>query len=86
MRRVAKRDGVHLTGGYQPAKHLANLAASGKRRQEQLDLFHAGRDNGLQIDGGKHRDRSYLRGGCAFCNGFLEARAEQLPLGRLAGS
>jgi hypothetical protein len=41
---------MHLAGGYQPAKYFANLAASGKRREEQLDLFHAGRDHSLQID------------------------------------
>jgi hypothetical protein len=45
---------MHLASGYESAKYLANFAASGKRRQEKLDLFHAGRDNGLQIDGGKH--------------------------------
>jgi hypothetical protein len=73
---MTQRDGVHLAGGYQSAEHLANLAARGKRRQEKLDLFHAGRDYGLQIDGGKYRDRRHLRGGCAFGNGFLESRAE----------
>jgi hypothetical protein len=76
---------MHLAGGHQAAKHFAYFAARGERRQEQLDVFHAGRDHGLQVDGGKHRDRRYLRGGCAFGNGFLEALAKQLPLGRLAG-
>jgi hypothetical protein len=76
---------MHLASGYESAKYLANFAASGKRRQEKLDLFHAGRDNGLQIDGGKHRDRRHLRSGCAFGNGFLVTCAKQLPFGRLAG-
>ena len=81
VRCVAQRDGVHLTGGHQPAKHFAHLAASGQRSQEQLDLFHAGGDDGLQVDGSEHRDRGDLRGGCAFGNGLLEADAQQLPLG-----
>ena len=84
--RVAQRDGVNLARGHQAAQHLAHLAAGGERGQEQLDLFHAGGDHRLQVDGGKHRDGRHLGGGGAFGNGFLETQAQQLPLGRLAGS
>jgi hypothetical protein len=76
---------MHLAGGHQTAEHFANLAARSERSQEQLDLFHAGRDDSLQIDGGKHGNRRHLRGGGAFGNGFLIARPQQLPLGRLTG-
>ncbi len=76
---------MYLAGGYQAAKHLADLAAGGQWGQEQLNLFHARGDHGLQIDGGKHGDGRNLGGGGAFGNGLLEASAEQLPLGWLAG-
>jgi hypothetical protein len=84
VRCVAHRDGVHLARGNQAAQHFAHLAARGQRREEQFDLFHAGGDHSLQIDGGEHRDRSDLRGGGAFGNGFLETVAQQLPLGGLS--
>ena len=70
---MAQRDGVHLAGGHQAAEHFAHLAARRQRGQEQLDLFHAGGDHRLQIDGGKHRNGRDLRGGSAFGDGLLEA-------------
>ena len=82
VRRVAQGDGVHLARGHQAAKHFAHLAARGQRSQEHLHLFHAGGNDGLQIDGSKHGDGGDLRSGCAFGNGLLEASAQQLPLGR----
>jgi len=56
LRRVAHGDGVHLPRGYQAAQHFAHLAAGGQRSQEHLHLFHAGGDDGLQVDGGEHGD------------------------------
>jgi hypothetical protein len=52
--RVAKRDGVNLPRGKQTTEHFAYLAARGKRGQEQLNVFHSGCNNGLQVDGGEH--------------------------------
>jgi hypothetical protein len=45
---------MYLARGYQTAQDFAHLAAGRERSQKHLDLFHAGGDNGLQIDGGKH--------------------------------
>jgi len=83
---MPQRDGVDLAGGDQAAQHFTHLAAGGERRQVELDLFHTGGDHCLQVNRGKHRDGGHLRSGGAFCNGFLEAQAEQLPLSSLAGS
>ena len=86
VRRMAERDGVNLACGDQSAQNFAHLAARGERSKEHLDLFHAGGDHGLQVDGGKHGDRGDLRGGSAFGDGLLEAGAQQLPFGGLPGS
>ena len=83
---MSQRDGVDLARGDQAAQHFTHLAAGGERRQEQLDLFHAGGNHRLQVNRSKHRDGGHLRGGGAFGNGFLEAQAKQLPLRSLAGS
>jgi hypothetical protein len=74
---------VYLTGGHQAAEHFADLAARSERGQEELNLFHAGRDDGLQIDGRENRNGRDLRGRGAFGNCLLETRAQQLPLGGL---
>ena len=71
---------MHLPGSHQSAKHFAHFAAGGQRSQEHLNLFHAGGDDCLQIDGSEHGDRGDLRGGGTLGNGLLEARAQQLPL------
>lgn len=82
---MAKRYGMHLPGGDETAEDFAYLAARCERGQEQLDVFHAGSDYGLQVNGREDRDGRDLRSGCSLGNGFLEAEPEQLPLGRLAG-
>jgi hypothetical protein len=45
---------MNLARGYQTTKDFAHLAAGRERSQKHLDLFHAGGDDSLQIDGGKH--------------------------------
>jgi len=84
VRRVSEGDGVDLPGCDQAANDFAYLAARGERGEEQLHVFHAGSDGGLQVDGGKYRNSRYLRGGSSLGDSALEARAEQLPLGGLA--
>ncbi len=76
---------MDLAGGDQAAQHFAHLASCGQRSQEELNLFHAGGDYRLKIDGGKHRNGRDLRRRGAFGDGLLIAMAKKLPLGRLAG-
>lgn len=52
--RVTQRDGVNLTCGDQSAQHLTHFAACGKRGEEELNFFHAGGDDRLQVDRGEH--------------------------------
>jgi hypothetical protein len=47
---MADGERVDLPRRHQPAKHFAHLAASRQGSQEQLNLFHARRDYGLEID------------------------------------
>jgi hypothetical protein len=47
---MADRKRVDLARRYQPAQYFAHLAPCRQRRQEQLNLFHAGRDYCLQVD------------------------------------
>jgi hypothetical protein len=45
---------MYLARGDQSAENFAHLAAGRERSQKHLNLFHAGGDNCLQVDGGKH--------------------------------
>ena len=74
---------MDLPRGHQTAQHFAHFAASGKRSQEQLNLFHAGRNHSLQIDRSKHRDRRHLRGGCALSNCLLVAMTQAAAIWQL---
>ncbi len=76
---------MNLPGRYQAAKHFPHFAAGSERGQEEFDFFHAGGDDGLQIDRRKYRNCRDLRGGSTFCDGLLKALAQQLPLGGLSG-
>jgi hypothetical protein len=51
---MAQGNGMYLTRSDQAAKDFTHLAAGSKRGQEQLNLFHAGGDNRLQVDRSKH--------------------------------
>src|SRR6185437_157621 len=79
MSRLSKLDGVHLARRKQTSQDFAHLAARGQRREKELYFFHAGGDDGLEINGGEHRDRRNLRSGCTLSDSFLKARAQQLP-------
>jgi hypothetical protein len=81
---MAHCDGVDLARRHQTAQHLAHLAASGQRSQEQLNLFHTGGNHGLQIDRSQDRDGCYLRRRRTLGNGLLIALAQKLPFGGLA--
>jgi hypothetical protein len=50
VRRMAQGNSMHLARSHQAAKYFANLAPCRKRSQEELDIFHAGRDDCLQIN------------------------------------
>jgi hypothetical protein len=75
---------MDLTRGDKATQYFAHLAPRGQRGEEELNLFHAGGDYGLEIDGGKHRNRRDLRRRGAFSDGLLIAMAKKLPFGRLS--
>jgi hypothetical protein len=51
---MAQRDGVYLACRDKAADDFPYLAAGSEGGQEELNIFHAGGNHGLQIDGGKY--------------------------------
>src|SRR6202789_4424324 len=84
MRRMAHRQRMHLPRRHQPAQNFTDFAPRRQRRQEQLHLFHAGRNHSLQKDGSQYRNRRNLRCRRSLGNRLLEPPPQKLPLCSLA--
>jgi hypothetical protein len=81
---MAHGNRVDLPRRHQPAQYFAHLAARRQGSQEQLNLFHARRNHGLQIDRSQYGDRRHLRRRRSLGNRLLVAMAQELPLCRFA--